>query len=341
MLSINRNVSDPRKGRAKRIITILALAAAAGAARAQQPTAGTTGNAIASALGGLVAPPLEKVATLADIATDEARLLPCTVADVAGEFARLARTGVLEMEALPCEPWVRLSVADAYGGNEAEARRAASGDATIAFALSPQEAEALRSSGVASGYAVPLNDLASAVALGPRTPGFGGSLGRLSRRTGETLEAAAADILSSFTGSAAQKARSDAQYEGARLVDGGRPFPAQALFQPLAVSPSAVPAVVQNLDPNGAIVILTAAEPGVPLPGGSEGAVPDNPVSVDATAGPGKDATLLVSNKGKLSSPLPAEQMVVRAPVGGSASLPVTVVTSGSAVKSLEAEGRR
>lgn len=345
MLSINRTVSDPRKGRAKRIITILALAAAAGAARAQTttnpqlPTAATTGDAIASALTGLVAPPLEKVTTLTDIATDEAQLLPCTIADVAGEFARLAQTGVLKMEALPCEPWVRLTIADAYGDNEAEARRAGAGrDATMAFSLSPQEAEALRSSGVASGQAVPLNSLVSAVALGPRTPGFGGSLGRVSRRTGETLEAAAADVLSSLPGAAAQKARSEALYEDARLVDGGRAFPAQALYEPLALSPGAVPAAVQNLDPNGAIVILTAAQPGVPLrPGGGE-AVPRNPVSVDATAGPGKDPTLLVSDAGKLI-PLPNEQMVLRAPVGGDPSLPVTVVTSGSAAKSLEAEG--
>ena len=104
MLSVTRTSSDPRRGRAKRVIAILALAAAAGAARAQLQ----------------VPPPLRTAAVLADIAADEARLLPCTVADVAGEFARLAQTGTLQMAALPCEPWVTMAVGDGFGGSDSD-----------------------------------------------------------------------------------------------------------------------------------------------------------------------------------------------------------------------------
>ena len=376
MLSIPRNsYSDPRKGRAKRVIAILALAAAAGAARAQtlpQTTSTTSppssvAEAISQRLAGLVSPPLETLSTLGDVAVDEARLLPCTVADVAGEFARLAQTGVLPMEPLACEPWVRMTIEDGFGDSASRAAKAGDGAPTVAFALSAAEAEALRASGVASGRAVPLNNAVAAVAVGPRTPGFGGSIGRTSRRVSEALGGAVDDVLSSWTGSAEQKARADRLEQEAKLVDGGRPFPAEAAYQPLALFPGAVQAKVENLAPRGAVAILTAAQPGaaVPVvPGAKEGTAttvppPPNPVSVDLSPGAGKDPTLLVSSPssssssffgnggaggtgrvgGKLS-PLPAEQEVVRAPVGGNGdpSLPTTVVTSGVAVGGLEAE---
>ena len=360
MLAIHRSANDPRQGRTKRIIAILALAAAAGAARGTSaqvvvppPTTGTTtslGASIAQSLQGLVTPPLEALGTLAEIATDETKLLPCTLADVAGEFSRLAATGVLQMATLPCEAWVRLSIRDAYNDNEVDALKAGAGAPTVAFALSPREAEALRSSGVATGEAVSLNDLVSAVALGPRTPGFGGATGRISRRTSETMEAAMMDAVSSFTGSQAQKARGGELSRAAKLVDGGRAFPSETLYAPLALSPSAVAAKVGDLNPNGAIVVLTAVE-GVPVAGGIKSGValppPKNSVSVDLTAGGAGGAggtfglfpTLSVSSSGKLSD-LPAEQEVMWAPVGGSdPDLPTKVVTAGTAVTSLHVLG--
>jgi len=330
MLSVTRTSSDPRRGRAKRVIAILALAAAAGAARAQLQ----------------VPPPLRTAAVLADIAADEARLLPCTVADVAGEFARLAQTGTLQMAALPCEPWVTMAVGDGFGGSEPLASRAGAGAPTLAFALSPEEAQALRSAGVASGAAVPLNDVVTAVAVGPRTPGFGGSLGRVSRR-------ASAALLGGAGGAVGVGGAGGTGGDGgsAGLLDGGRPFPAEAVYEPLSVSPTAprptsppsAGAPVGNLTPHGAIVILTAAEPGAaPVPG-ARGPVPAGPVAVDAGAGAGGAAALLVSGSGGLS-PLGAELRNVWAPVGGDPSMPPAVVGSVAAVRALEAEqelGRR
>jgi len=328
MLSVTRTSSDPRRGRAKRVIAILALAAAAGAARAQLQ----------------VPPPLRTAAVLADIAADEARLLPCTVADVAGEFARLAQTGTLQMAALPCEPWVTMAVGDGFGGSEPLASRAGGGAPTLAFALSPEEAQALRSAGVASGAAVPLNDVVTAVAVGPRTPGFGGSLGRVSRRASAALLGGAGGA-----GGAGGFGGTGGNGGSAGLVDGGRPFPAEAVYEPLSVSPTAprptsppsAGAPVGNLTPNGAIVILTAAEPGAaPVPG-ARGPVSAGPVAVDA--GEAGKAALLVSGSGGLS-PLGAELRNVWAPVGGDPSMPPAVVGSVAAVRALEAEqelGRR
>ena len=135
----------------------------------------------------------------------------------------------------------------------------------------------------------------------------------------------------------------------AGLVDGGRPFPAEAVYEPLSVSPTAprptsppsAGAPVGNLTPNGAIVILTAAEPGAaPVPG-ARGPVPAGPVAVDA--GEAGKAALLVSGSGGLS-PLGAELRNVWAPVGGDPSMPPAVVGSVAAVRALEAEqelGRR
>ena len=325
MLSVTRTSSDPRRGRAKRVIAILALAAAAGAARAQLQ----------------VPPPLRTAAVLADIAADEARLLPCTVADVAGEFARLAQTGTLQMAALPCEPWVTMAVGDGFGGSEPLASRAGAGAPTLAFALAPEEAQALRSAGVASGAAVPLNDVVTAVAVGPRTPGFGGSLGRVSRR-------ASAALLGGAGGAGGVGGAGGTDFTGgnggnAGLLDGGRPFPAEAVYEPLSVSPTAprptsppsAGAPVGNLSPNGAIVILTAAEPGAaPVPG-ARGPVSAGPVAVDAGGGAGGAAGLLVSGSGGLS-PLGAELRNVWAPVGGDPSMPPAVVGSVAAVRALE-----
>ena len=332
MLSVTRTSSDPRRGRAKRVIAILALAAAAGAARAQLQ----------------VPPPLRTAAVLADIAADEARLLPCTVADVAGEFARLAQTGALQMAALPCEPWVTMAVGDGFGGSEPLASRAGGGAPTLAFALSPEEAQALRSAGVASGAAVPLNDVVTAVAVGPRTPGFGGSLGRVSRRASAALLGGAGGR--GGVGGAGGTGFTGGNGGSAGLVDGGRPFPAEAVYEPLSVSPTAPrptspPSARAPVDltPNGAIVILTAAEPGAaPVPG-ARGPVSAGPVAVDAGAGAGGAAALLVSGSGGLS-PLGAELRNVWAPVGGDPSMPPAVVGSVAAVRALEAEqelGRR
>jgi len=354
MLSIHRTPSDPRKGRAKRVIAILALAAAAGAARAQTTTAPTTssvGQAIAAGLAGIVGPPLETLGTQVDVALDEAQLLPCTVADVAGEFARLAQSGVLQMQALPCEAWVKLTIADGYGDDQGLAAKAGAGAQTIAFSLTPEEAEALRNSGVASGKVVSLNNLVSEVAVGARTPGFGGSLNRLLRRTADNFGAARDEVLSSWTGSSNLKAQAGSEKAKAELLDGGRAFPAQAQYSPLAFVPGAVETKVENLAPNGAIAILTAAEPGNgPVPA-NKGGVPANPVSVDTTnggkggaggtggiGGDGGGWVLDVSGSERLSAAA-AETPAVRAPVGGSdPSLPAVVVGSAAAVQGLVAE---
>ena len=349
MLSIHRTPSDPRKGRARRVIAILALAAAAGAARAQTtlPTTPTTsvGQAIADRLAGLVGPPLETLGTQVDVAVDEAQLLPCTVADVAGEFARLFQSGVLQMQALPCEAWVKLTIADGYNDDQALAARAGAGAQTIAFSLTPQEAEALRNAGIASGKAVSLNNLVSEVAVGARTPGFGGSLNRLFRRTSDNFGAARDDVLASWTGSSGLKSEALWLKANAKLLDGGRAFPAKG----------PVYAPVENLAPNGAIALLTAAEPGNRPAPGNKGGVPTNPVSIDTTNGGkggnggngglgggtggagGTGGLLTVSGSGKLSAAA-AETPAVRAPVGGTPSQPAVVVDSGVAVQGLVAE---
>jgi hypothetical protein len=49
--------------------------------------------AAAASLGAVAAQGV--LPSLVDAVSDEAELLPCTVADVHGEFARLAQTGVL------------------------------------------------------------------------------------------------------------------------------------------------------------------------------------------------------------------------------------------------------
>lgn len=364
MLSIHRTPSDPRKGRARRVIAILALAAAAGAARAQQvvetlPTTPTTsvGQAIADRLAGLVGPPLETLGTQVDVAVDEAQLLPCTVADVAGEFARLFQSGVLQMQALPCEAWVKLTIADGYNDDQALAARAGAGAQTIAFSLTPQEAEALRNAGIASGKAVSLNNLVSEVAVGARTPGFGGSLNRLFRRTSDNFGAARDDVLASWTGSSGLKSEALWLKANAKLLDGGRAFPAKGpVYAPLAFVPGAVETTkVENLAPNGAIALLTAAEPGNRPAPGNKGGVPTNPVSIDTTNGGkggnggngglgggtggagGTGGLLTVSGSGKLSAAA-AETPAVRAPVGGTPSQPAVVVDSGVAVQGLVAE---
>lgn len=348
MLSIHRTPSDPRKGRARRVIAILALAAAAGAARAQTtlPTTPTTsvGQAIADRLAGLVGPPLETLGTQVDVAVDEAQLLPCTVADVAGEFARLFQSGVLQMQALPCEAWVKLTIADGYNDDQALAARAGAGAQTIAFSLTPQEAEALRNAGIASGKAVSLNNLVSEVAVGARTPGFGGSLNRLFRRTSDNFGAARDDVLASWTGSSGLKSEALWLKANAKLLDGGRAFPAKGpVYAPLAFVPGAVETTkVENLAPNGAIALLTAAEPGNRPAPGNKGGVPTNPVSIDTTNGGkggngGTGSLLTVSGSGKLSAAA-AETPAVRAPVGGTPSQPAVVVDSGVAVQGLVAE---
>ena len=360
MLSIHRTPSDPRKGRAKRVIAILALAAAAGAARAQQtpppptalPATAAVGQAIADRLAGLAAPPLASLATEAGIVIDEVKLLPCTTADVAGEFERMFRSGVLLMQALPCEPWVKMTIANGYGsGKGAKGAAAAAGAGApnaIAFSLTPEEADALRSAGVASGQAVSLNDLVSEVAVGARTPGFGGALARLLRRTSANLGAARDGLLSSVTGSASLGTQAGRLGADAGLLDGGRAFPARARYAPLSLSPGGGGAGgdggvgVESLAPDGAIALLTAAEPGNgPVPA-NKGGVPTSPVSIDTTNGGkggngGTGGLLSVSGSGKLSAAA-AETPAVRAPVGGTPSQPAVVVNSGVAVQGLVAE---
>jgi hypothetical protein len=221
------------------------------------------------------------------------------------------------MAALPCDPWVRLTVADAFGDSPASlaaAEAAAAGEENdaIAFALSPQEAAQLRAAGIASGQAVALNDVVTAVAVGPRTPGFGGSAQRLKLRFSETFGAAAA-------GKGGPTNASRALWADARSLDGGRPLPAPQQYKAVAVSPAAVKnasaaassssqAQVQaavNPDPNGLLVVLTAADPRSALAarttarephlgteaassgtgtGGGEAKNRATPVSVDATA---------------------------------------------------------
>lgn len=337
--------SDPRKGRAKRVLAILVLAAAAGAARAQiqqtqQPIAQVGAGRLLSPLAERAVAP---AANLLDVAFDEARLLPCTVADVAGEFARLAQTGVLQMEELPCEAWVKMTIADGFGDDEALAARAGAGAPTVAFALSPEEALALKQSGVVSGKAVSLNDLVSEVAVGPRTPGFGGALGRILRRTQDTVAGAVDEVASSWTGSAEQRARADKLKLASRKVDDGRPFPEEAAYAPLAFGGNAATMnkLVEDLDPKGAIVFLTAAQkPGItPNPPNNGQPVPTNPVSLDLRPDVA-DAVLSVSGAGKLSA-APDGERVLRAAgvgVGGIPTSPVAIVGSAEAVARLTAD---
>lgn len=322
-----RYVPDPRQGRVKRIVAILALAAAAGAARAQQTTTTTTPSTLP--------PPLAKADAVANAVADEAKLLPCTLNDVKGEFSRLAQTGVLKMEALPCQAWVKLTVADSYGDNTAAVSSASSGDETLAFALTPGEATRLREAGIASGQAVALNDVITAVAVAPRTPGFTGVFGRLSRRIGDA-------------GSVASKS-----------LDGGRAFAPKAQYEDVALwgssssngggaggtggnagvwsssSSSVAPAAEADLpvaeplnsEPHGTVVILTAADGPTALAARQNAREPHGqtdkasgeaavvvPASVDARS----VNTRLVDPSTGAVSEVPVEKRVQKPAVGGS-----------------------
>jgi len=273
------------------------------------------------------------------------------------------------MAALPCDPWVRLTVADAFGDSPASlaaAEAAAAGEENdaIAFALSPQEAAQLRAAGIASGQAVALNDVVTAVAVGPRTPGFGGSAQRLKLRFSETFGAAAA-------GKGGPTNASRALWADARSLDGGRPLPAPQQYKAVAVSPAAVKnasaaassssqAQVQaavNPDPNGLLVVLTAADPRSALAarttarephlgteaassgtgtGGGEAKNRATPVSVDATAPNAR----VFTGPGFHAAPVPVPRRTQRGAVGGEAvgaTAPLSI-TSASTTSSFVGE---
>ena len=310
--------------------SLLFLSALVAAAAIFSSAAGT------SSPSSVAATAAEASASIANAVSDEAELLPCTLADVRGEFARLLQTGELQMAALPCEPWVRLSVSDAYGDSPSSLSRAQAAapgqeNDAVAFALSPTEAARLRAAGIASGQAVALNDVVAAVAVGPRTPGFGGSASRLALRLSDTAKAVAA-------GKSGNQNASQALWVDSRYLDGGRPFPAPQQYKPVPLSPSALKNATSaqaassaaiaaaNPDPNGLFVILTAADPKAALAArrtarephlltagpDAEATRSSTPASVDTTA---PNARLVSGSFG--TAPVPVPRQTQRPAVGG------------------------
>ena len=171
----------------------------------------------------------------------------------------------------------------------------------------------------------------AAVAVGPRTPGFGGSASRLALRLSDTAKAVAA-------GKSGNQNASQALWVDSRYLDGGRPFPAPQQYKPVPLSPSALKNATSaqaassaaiaaaNPDPNGLFVILTAADPKAALAArrtarephlltagpDAEATRSSTPASVDTTA---PNARLVSGSFG--TAPVPVPRQTQRPAVGG------------------------